>query len=143
MTPVVFLPYSWKGNKRAKKSSSSDTGKHVSFEASFPEFIKFIYRLVHAADLSHTREDNDKLFKDHLRYKNTEFKRFEQGYGDHRASSTRKRRQPQVPKKEDAEENQHTSLKRQRLSSHDSESIRSEQMFESSNDSDTSLEEEQ
>lgn len=140
--PVVFLPYSWKGNKRTHEAASSKSGKHVSFEASYPELIKFIYRLVHAADLSHTREHNEKLFKDLLRYKNTEFKRFQQGYGDYRASSTRKRRLPKVLKNDDAEEKPHTSSKRQRSSSHDSECTGSSQMSERIG-SETSLEEDQ
>lgn len=54
-SPVVFLSYSWKGHKRSKDSLSSQSVKHSSFESLFPEFINFMYRLVHAADLSRYR----------------------------------------------------------------------------------------
>lgn len=122
--PVVFLPYSWKGNKRA--TLPSDSGEHTSFEKTFPMFINFIYRLVHAADLSYTREHNDQLFKNFLRYKNTEFKRFIEGYGDRRVSSSRKRKQPEVSK---TVEISHTSSKLQCVLSNDSECTTSDQMF--------------
>ncbi|XP_062540220.1 uncharacterized protein LOC134208175 [Armigeres subalbatus] len=110
-------------NKRASKNSPGAGKNHISFETSFPEFIKFVYRVVYAADFSHTKEHNDKLFKDYLRYKNTEYKRFQEGYGDQRASSTRKRKQSKVLKANEAQE---ISPKRQRSSSQGSKSTSSE-----------------
>lgn len=91
LAPNVLIPYSWKGNKRTKKGSTGDSGANMNFQETFPNFIKTIHQVLHAADYSTTREQNDNLFKNLLRYKVLELKRYESGNGERRASSSRKR----------------------------------------------------
>lgn len=95
ITPNVLIPYSWMGNKRTKKGSTGDSGQNINFQETFPNFIKLMHQVFLAADCSNTREQNEKLFKNLLRYKNLELKRYENGSGEHRASSSRKRHKRQ------------------------------------------------
>nr|XP_029710349.1 uncharacterized protein LOC115256230 [Aedes albopictus] len=98
LAPNVFLPYSWMGNKRTKPGTTSDSGQNQNFQESFPNFIRLMHQVLQAADCSSTREQNEILFKNLLRYKMLEAKRFEGGNGERRASSSRKH-----PKKQKAE----------------------------------------
>lgn len=95
VTPNVFIPYSWMGNKRTKKVSTGESGNNLNFQETFPNFIKLMHQVLQAADYSSTREQNEQLFKNLLRYKVLELKRFENGSGEHRASSSRKRQKRQ------------------------------------------------
>lgn len=95
LAPNVLIPYSWMGNKRTKKGSTGDPGLNINFQATFPNFIKTMHQVLHAADCSTTREQNENLFKNLLRYKMLELKRYENGNGERRASSSRKRHKRQ------------------------------------------------
>lgn len=95
IVPMVFLPYSWKGNSRTKKGDQTSVvihDKNSSFKNMFPNFVRFMYRVVSAADIEFTSEDNEKAFSDHLRQKNTEVKRFLESNGLQRNACLRKRR---------------------------------------------------
>ncbi|XP_065085243.1 uncharacterized protein LOC135707355 [Ochlerotatus camptorhynchus] len=103
IVPTVLLPYSWKGNSRSKKGDQASVvvnDKNYSFKNMFPNFVRFIYRVVSAADIEFTSEDNEKAFSDHLRQKNTEVKRFIESNGMQREACNRKRRRRE-PTKDD------------------------------------------
>lgn len=101
IVPTVLLPYSWKGNSRSKKGDQTSVvvnDRNYSFKNMFPNFVRFIYRVVSAADIEFTSEDNEKAFSDHLRQKNTEVKRFIESNGVQREACNRKRRRREPPK---------------------------------------------
>ncbi|XP_062561044.1 uncharacterized protein LOC134225189 isoform X2 [Armigeres subalbatus] len=100
IAPTVLICYSWKGHSRTKKGDQTAvvvTDHNFSFRNMFPNIVRFIYRVVNAADFEYTGEDNEKAFSDYLRQKKTEIKRFLQSNGAQRAASSRKRRKKVQP----------------------------------------------
>ncbi|EAT33468.1 AAEL014257-PA [Aedes aegypti] len=99
MAPTVLVCYSWKGNSRTKKGDQTAVvnDQNYSFKNMFPNIVRFIYRVVSAADFEYTSEDNEKAFSDYLRQKTTEIKRFLHSNGVQREACTRKRRRKMQP----------------------------------------------
>lgn len=95
ITPTVLVSFSWKGNSRMKRGDQTTVivqDKNTSFKNEFPNIVRFMYRVVNAADFEYTSEDNEKAFSDYLRQKTTEIKRFLQSNGNQRTPSSRKRK---------------------------------------------------
>lgn len=76
--------YSWKGQSRNNKGLPKSSNK--SFKDSFPLFVKFVHRVVRAADYEFTEEANNEAFSVYLRNKNTEIQRHEKGCGEQRVA---------------------------------------------------------
>nr|XP_019933353.2 uncharacterized protein LOC109623295 [Aedes albopictus] len=99
IAPTVLVCFSWKGNSRTKKGDQIAVvnDQNYSFKNMFPNIVRFIYRVVSAADFEYTSEDNEKAFSDYLRQKTTEIRRFLQSSGIQRACSRKRRRKVQQP----------------------------------------------
>lgn len=92
LVATTMRSYSWKGQSRNNKGSPKTLNK--SFKDTFPLFIKFIHRVVRAADYEFTEEHNNDAFSIYLRNKNTEIQRHERGGYEQRVARVRRTRTP-------------------------------------------------
>ncbi|XP_062534175.1 uncharacterized protein LOC134203316 isoform X2 [Armigeres subalbatus] len=60
LVPTVLLPFSWKGQSRNVKGI--ERSENRSFRECFPTFVKFVHRVIRAADYEYTQEQCDKSF---------------------------------------------------------------------------------
>lgn len=89
LVPTVLLPFSWKGQSRNVKGI--ERSENRSFRQCFPTFVKFVHRVIRAADYEYTQEQCDKSFSLFLRNKHTEISRFT-GNGNLRVTNVRRRK---------------------------------------------------
>lgn len=103
LIPTTIQAFSWKGQSRSTKGSVKTENK--SFKDTFPTFVKFVHRVVRAADFEFTEEDNDDAFSNYLRNKNTEIQRHEKGAGEQRVARVRRNKAPKpvVPETDGSE----------------------------------------
>lgn len=73
MPPSILIGYSWTGQTRMKKEGDLP---NESFQATFPNFIRFVRKLMIKADFKSTDESTNSTFADFLRQKKTEIRRF-------------------------------------------------------------------